>query len=344
MRILECVPNFSEGRDLQKINAIAYEIEKINGVKLLHVDPGMDANRTVITFAGIPEAVTEAAFMAAKKTIELIDMRLHKGVHPRMGAIDVLPLIPVKGITMEETVFMTRQLGQRLGTELGIHVYCYEFAALEEKRRNLANCRAGEYEGLHEKIKDPLWIPDYGPSAFNARTGATAVGARNFLIAYNITLETPDVRIAKAIAAEIRESGKKEKITDKNGNVVEVHHPGLFKTLKAIGWYLPHYNKTQVSTNITDINQTPVHVIFETVKKIAERYSTHVTGSELVGLIPETVMMKAGEFYAANKPFVAPDKETMLRLAVEHLGLEEFVPFHLHERVLEFALGTKNKI
>jgi glutamate formiminotransferase / formiminotetrahydrofolate cyclodeaminase len=336
--ILECVPNFSEGRDQEKIDLIAREIQKVNGVKLLHVDIGKDAHRTVMTFAGIPEAVVEAAFLAVKKASELIDMRLHKGIHPRFGATDVLPLIPVAGITMEETITLARKLGQRIGTEIGSHVYCYEFAAFEEKRRNLANCRAGEYEGLPDKIKKPEWLPDFGPAQFNATTGATAVGARNFLIAYNITLDTTDVNIAKTIAAEIREIGKKVTITGTNGDKHTIHQPGLFKGLKAIGWPLPQYHKTQVSTNITDITRVPVHILFEKVKEIAGHYSTQVTGSELVGLIPKTIMLDAGKYY--GQPHALSSDEEYIGLAVKKLGLADLAPFHITERILEFALAS----
>lgn len=336
--ILECVPNFSEGRDLEKINLIALEIEKVNGVKLLHVDPGMDANRTVITFAGLPEAVVEAAFQAVKKAAEIIDMREHHGVHPRIGATDVLPLIPVQGITMEETVALSRQLSERIGTELNIPVYCYENAAFKENRRNLATCRSGEYEGLPAKLIDPEWKPDFGPSVFNARSGATVSGARDFLIAYNITLDTPEVSIAKKIAAEIRESGCKKEIVGPSGEKKIIHQPGFFKTLKAIGWYLPHYNKTQVSTNITNIREVPVHVLYEKVKELAHQYQVKVSGSELVGLIPKSIMIEAGAFYYKQSP-VALHETTLIKIAVERLGLEEFVPFHLHERVLEYAMS-----
>lgn len=338
-RILECIPNFSEGHDLSRINQIAYEIEKVEGVKLLHVDPGKDANRTVITFAGIPEAVAEAAFRATKKASELIDMRFHKGVHPRIGATDVLPLVPVKGITMDETIALARKLAERIGNELSIHVYCYENAAFEEKRRNLANCRMGEYEGLSQRLISKDWRPDFGPENFNSRSGATIVGARDFLIAYNISLQTKDVKIAREIAAEIRESGEKRIVTDDKGEKQVIYIPGLFKGVKAIGWYLPDYEKVQVSTNITNIRATPLHVVFETVKELTKKYSIGVTGSELIGLIPKSVLIDAGKYYSGeNYTFLPANEMQVLKKAVEHLQMEEFVPFHIRERVLEYAL------
>ncbi|MDP4208514.1 MAG: glutamate formimidoyltransferase [Bacteroidota bacterium] len=337
-RILECVPNFSEGRDLDKINAIAAEIEGVEGVKLLHVDPGYDANRTVMTFAGVPEAVVDAAFRAVKKASEVIDMRLHKGVHPRFGATDVLPLVPVRGVLMDETVSFARNLGQRIGEELGIHVFCYEFAAFEEKRRNLANCRAGEYEGLPEKLSDPQWKPDYGPMTFNTQSGAVAVGARNFLVAYNINLDTNDVKIAQKIAVEIRESGRWVTSQNISGEIQKKHLPGLLKGVKAIGWYMPNYRRVQVSTNIIDIDKAPVHLVYEEVKKRASFYGIPVTGSELIGLVPLSVMVNAAEFYF---PGEAGKKEItkLLERVSDELGLSDLFPFQLQERVLEFAIG-----
>jgi glutamate formiminotransferase/formiminotetrahydrofolate cyclodeaminase len=332
MAILECIPNFSEGRDLEKINAIASEIRKVKDVKLLHIDSGFDANRTVITFAGSPDAVVEAAFQAVKKAAEVIDMRTHKGVHPRFGATDVLPLVPIRGITMDETIALARKLGERIGNELGIHVYCYENAAFDEKRRNLANCRAGEYEGLPAKIINPDWTPDFGPVVFNARSGAVAVGARNFLIAYNVNLATDDVKIAKTIAADIRESGRigdKQKI------------PGLFKGLKAIGWYLPEHHKVQISTNITDINQSPLHMVFEEISRKAEIYGTTVTGSELIGLIPLKVIEEAGRFYISKNNLRIESEKDIIQQAIDHLGLNELVSFCYNERILEFLLTNE---
>lgn len=335
--ILECIPNFSEGRDLGKIEAIATEIRKIKNVKLLHIDTGYDANRTVITFAGEPHAVVEAAFQAVKKAAEVIDMRYHKGVHPRFGATDVLPLVPVKGITMDETIALSRKLGERIGSELGIHVYCYEHAAFDEKRRSLANCRAGEYEGLSDKLSKPEWRPDFGPVVFNARSGAVAVGARNFLIAYNINLATNDVSIAKAIAADIRESGRTE-VTELSGPTQKVALPGMFKGLKAIGWYLPKYDRVQVSTNITDVHQSPMYLVFEAISQKAEQYGTTVTGSELVGLIPLDAIEEAGRFFMSKNNLSIATENNLIEQAIVHLGLNELSPFEYKERILEFTL------
>jgi glutamate formiminotransferase / formiminotetrahydrofolate cyclodeaminase len=337
--VLECVPNFSEGRDAAKIQAIAAEIEKVEGVKLLHVDVGYDANRTVMTFAGAPDAVCEAAFKAVSKASEVIDMRRHQGVHPRFGATDVLPLVPVSGISMAETVTLARALGKRIGEELGIHVYCYEYAAFDTKRQNLAACRAGEYEGLPVKIADPQWKPDFGPLVWNTQSGAVAVGARNFLLAYNINLDTSDVTIAKAIAAEIRESGKW--ITSSSDHNTKKNIPGTLKAVKAIGWYIPNYGKAQVSANLTDIDQTPVHVVFEEVKKWAALFGVHVTGSEIIGLTPLRVMLEAGKFYAAPATETLSSSQLIL-LAIQRLGLDELAPFDYSQRILELALQSSS--
>jgi glutamate formiminotransferase / formiminotetrahydrofolate cyclodeaminase len=329
MAILECIPNFSEGRDSENIKAIASAIRKVKDVKLLHIDSGFDANRTVITFAGSSEAVFEAAFQAVKKAAEVIDMRIHKGVHPRFGATDVLPLVPISGITMDETIALARKLGERIGNELGIHVYCYENAAFDEKRKNLATCRAGEYEGLPAKLNNQDWKPDFGPVVFNARSGAVAVGARDFLIAYNVNLATDDVKIAKTIAADIRESGR---IGDKQ------KRPGMFKGLKAIGWYLPEHHKVQVSTNITDITQSPVHLVFEEISRRARIYGTTVTGSELIGLIPLKVMAAAGRYYISKNNLGMESEKNIIQQAIDHLGLNELTSFYQNERILEFLL------
>jgi glutamate formiminotransferase / formiminotetrahydrofolate cyclodeaminase len=341
--MLECVPNFSEGRDLVKINAIAAEIKKIKDVKLLHIDTSYDANRTVMTFAGSPEAVVEAAFQAVKKAAELIDMRNHRGVHPRFGATDVLPLVPVSGITMEETVVYARKLGERIGNELGIHVYCYEYAAFIEKRRNLANCRVGEYENLPRKLADPEWKPDFGPVEFNAKSGAVAVGARNFLIAYNVNLATDDVNIAKAIAADIRESGKWIEVrplaeTGEEPSIPKkIHVPGTFKGLKAIGWYLPEIGRVQVSTNITDMHQAPVHLVFEAIRQKALQYGTWVTGSEIIGLVPLQVFLEAGKYFFPEKNAAILAKDKILQKLVNNLGLSELSEFNYPKRILEFC-------
>ena len=286
-KIIECVPNFSEGKNIGIINEITAAAESVKGVVLLNVDRGEDANRTVVTFAGDPDSVSEAAFRAIKRASELIDMSRHKGVHPRFGATDVCPLIPLSGITMEETVEYARKLAERTGNELQIPVYCYEYAAFSEQRRSLAKCRAGGYEGLKDKINSEAWKPDFGPAEWTeqvAGSGATAIGARKILIAYNINLNTKSVKIAKSIASEIRESGNK----------------GL-KNVKAIGWYIEEFGKAQVSMNLTDISVTSVHVVSEQVCKKAEEHGVSVTGSELVGLIPLQAMIDAGKYYMQNQ-------------------------------------------
>jgi glutamate formiminotransferase/formiminotetrahydrofolate cyclodeaminase len=337
--ILECVPNFSEGRDRNKINAITEEIRKVPGVKLLHVDIGNDAHRTVVTFSGDPDAVVEAAFLACKKATEVIDMRQHKGVHPRFGAIDVLPFIPVKGITMDETVQLTRKLAFRLGNELGIHVYCYEYAAFREERRNLASCRAGEYEGLEAKIKDPEWKPDFGPGIFNAKTGATAIGARKFLIAYNVNLNTGNINIAKSIAGRIRESGIPEYAAKTNGEQLKKRTPGKFKGLKAIGWYIPEYGKVQVSTNITDMDKAPIHEVFEEIKRLSTQYNVEVTGSEIIGLIPMKPLLEAGRFYLQSSGISEKNDRDTLDWAIFSLGLNDVKPFIKEQRIIEYLIG-----
>jgi glutamate formiminotransferase/formiminotetrahydrofolate cyclodeaminase len=334
------VPNFSEGRDIQKIELIAEIIRKVKSVKLLHIDSNKDTNRTVITFAGNPDSVAEAAFQSVKKASEIIDMRIHHGVHPRFGATDVLPLIPVQAFSMDETVILARELAERIGNELNIPVFCYEFAAFTEKRKNLEWCRSGQYEGLEEKLKQPEWKPDFGPVLFNPKSGAIAVGARNFLIAYNVNLDTADISIARAIANEIRESGKSEQKQDEQGNIIKVQVPGSLKKVKAIGWYLPEYKKVQVSTNITDVNISPIHKVLEEIRKKARKHDVKVTGSELIGLIPLNVLLEAGNFYS-GKPEEKNPEETKLKIAVDNLGLNELSPFDYKSRILEFVLGIE---
>src|SRR5512145_62266 len=305
-QLIECVPNFSEGRDMQIIRQITEVIEQVEGVRLLDVDPGKATNRTVVTFVGTPEAVCEAAFQAVKKASEIIDMRKHQGAHPRFGATDVCPLVPVSGITMEEVVKYARSLAKRIGEELQVPVYCYEFAAFEDKRKNLASCRQGEYEGLPQKIASADWKPDFGPAAWNekvARSGAVAVGARNFLIAYNINLNTTSTRRANAIAYDIREKGRVKRegnpftgkiIRDSNGE--PVYEPGLLKAVKAIGWYIDEYGIAQISINLTDLSTTPLHKVFDVACERAAARGLRVTGSELVGLIPLSSMIDAGKY------------------------------------------------
>ena len=292
-RLIECVPNFSEGRDLSIIKQITDEIEKVVGVELLDIDPGQATNRTVVTMAGDPDSVVEAAFRAVKKASELIDMSKHKGAHPRFGGTDVCPLIPISGITMEETVEYARKLAERIGNELKIPVYCYEYAAFKTERKNLANVRSGEYEGLKEKLTNQEWKPDFGPAKFNPKTGVTAVSARDFLVAFNVNLNTTSPRRANAIAFDVRETGRVKTengkpdgkpVIDKHGNPVYI--PGKLKSVKAIGWYIEEYGIAQISINLTNINITPVHVAFDEVCKSATKRGIRATGSELVGLIP----------------------------------------------------------
>ncbi len=345
-KLIECVPNFSEGRDMSIIKQITDQIESVEGIKLLDVDPGKATNRTVVTFVGEPEAVIEAAYLAIKKAGEIIDMTKHKGEHPRMGATDVCPLVPIANITMEEVVAYAHKLAKRVGEELNIPIYCYEFAATEEKRKNLANCRSGEYEGLSEKMKNPEWKPDYGKAEFNAKSGATAVGARNFLVAYNINLNTTSTRRANAIAFDVREAGRVKtengkNVVDQNGE--EVRIPGTLKKTKAIGWYIEEYGIAQISMNLTDVSVTPVHVAFEEVCKKAEERGLRVTGSELVGLVPLQSLLETGKhFLRKQQRSLGISEEEILKIAIKSLGLNELKPFNPKERVIEYLLDANN--
>lgn len=349
-QLIECVPNFSEGRDMAVIKQITDEIEQVEGVKLLDVDPGEATNRTVVTLVGTPDEVIEAAFRAIKKASELIDMRKHKGEHPRMGATDVCPLVPIANITMDETVEYARKLAERVGNELAIPVYCYEFAAYEEKRRNLANCRSGQYEGLKEKLIKPEWKPDFGPAEFNATAGATAIGARNFLVAYNINLNTTSTRRANAIAFDVREAGRVKREGDKlSGKVVKdengkpVRIPGTLKKVKAIGWYIEEYGVAQISMNLTDITVTPVHVAFEEVNKSATERGIRITGSELVGLIPKQALLDAGRhFLRKQERSQGIHEEEIIKIAVKSLGLDELKPFNPKEKIIEYMLDDES--
>ena len=329
--IIECVPNFSEGRNLKTIEAIAQVIRCVNNVQLLHIDRGAAANRTVFTFVGEPEAVIEAAFLAIKKAGERIDMRLQQGAHPRIGATDVCPLVPIANIEMEEVIFYAKKLGRRVAEALDIPVYLYEYAATNEARKNLANIRAGEYEGLETKMQLPEWKPDFGQQ-FNAKTGATAIGARDFLVAYNVNLNTNSVAIANKIARAVRESGRILK--DEQGNKIRI--PGKCKALKAIGWYIEEYGKAQVSMNLTNIALTAIHEAFEACKAEATTLGVQVTGSELIGLTPLAPLLKAGQFYIQNQK--ASEKE-YIQAAIEHLGLSELAPFLPEERVIEYKFS-----
>lgn len=347
-RIIECVPNFSEGNNMEVIRRITDSIEKIDGVKLLDVDPGKATNRTVVTFVGDPDDVVEAAFNAVKTASELIDMSQHKGEHPRMGATDVCPLVPVSGVSMEETVEYARSLAERIGKELSIPVYCYENAAFSDKRKNLANCREGEYEGLQKKLSDPVWKPDFGPAHFNPRAGATAVGARDFLVAYNINLNTTSTRRANAVAFDVRERGRVKRdghpltgkpVKDKNGETVMI--PGKLKEVKAIGWYIEEYGVAQISMNLTNISVTPVHVAFDEVCKSADSRGLRVTGSELVGLIPLSAMLDAGRYFLRKqkRSTGVPDSE-LIKIAIKSMGLDELVPFKPEEKIIEYRMRS----
>jgi glutamate formiminotransferase/formiminotetrahydrofolate cyclodeaminase len=344
-KIIECVPNFSEGNDLLVIKQITDQIESVEGVRLLNVDPGKATNRTVVTFVGSPEAVIEAAFLAIKKAGELIDMSKHTGEHPRMGATDVCPLIPIANITMEETAEYARRLAERVGKELTLPVYLYEAAQPDKLRSNLSVIRAGEYEGFFKKITLPEWKPDYGPAIFDARRGATVIGARDFLIAYNINLNTTSTRRANAIAFDVREAGRVKmengkKVLDKDGKPVSV--PGTLKSVKAIGWFIEEYGVAQISMNLTNINVTPVHIAFDEVCRKAEARGIRVTGSELVGLVPLQSLLEAGRYFLKKqKRSTGVSEKELVRIAVKSMGLDELSPFKPEERVIEYLLQDK---
>ena len=352
-RILECVPNFSEGRNPAVIKEITNVIERVDGVKLLDVDPGKATNRTVVTFAGSPEQVVEAAFQAIKKAAEVIDMRFHTGEHPRFGATDVCPLVPVSGITMEEAAEYARQLAKRVGDELEIPVYCYEFSAFSEERKSLANCRSGEYEGLKERMESEHWKPDFGPSSWSekvAKSGASAIGARNFLVAYNVNLNTTSVRRANSIAFDVREAGRILRdgdpvtgkiVTDEKGEPVRI--PGTLKKTRAIGWYIEEYGIAQISMNLTDISVTPVHVAFDEVCEKARQRGIRVTGSELIGLIPLQAMLDAGKYFLQKQQrSTGISDEEIIRIAVKSLGLNELAPFDPQKKIIEYVLNENS--
>ena len=332
-KIIECVPNFSEGRDAGKIAKIVGEIEKVKDVKLLNVESDADYNRTVVTFAGKPEAVKDAAFYAIEMAAEVIDMSCHKGAHPRIGATDVCPFVPVSNATMDECVQVARSLGKEVGEWLGIPVYLYGEAAVIPERHILPDIRKGEYEGLPEKLKDEKWQPDYGPVEFNdnvRRTGATVIGAREFLIAYNVNLDTQDIQIANKISGIVRASG----VVQINEKGEKVRITGLLKFVQAMGVYLKEHNITQVSMNLLNYKVTPPHVAFEEAKKQAEKFGVHVTGSEVVGLIPKEALLAAGRFYAGEL-----SEKQLIAAAVERLGLSQLNKFIPEKKVIEYMLG-----
>jgi len=353
-QLIECVPNFSEGNDMNIINQITAEIEKVEGVSLIDVDPGKATNRTVVTMVGTPDEVLEAAFQAVKKAQQLIDMRKHKGAHPRFGATDVCPLIPVANITMEETVEYAHKLAERIGRELNIPIYCYEFAAREDKRKNLATCRAGEYEAVSERVGTPEWKPDFGQAEWNesvAKSGVTAVGARNFLVAYNVNLNTTSTRRANAIAFDVRERGRVKRIEnpvtgkialDEKGN--KIWEPGLLKSVKAIGWFIEEFGIAQISMNLTDISITSMHEAYEAVYERTNARGLRVTGSELVGVVPLNAMLEAGKYFLRKQERSTgiSDRE-IIKIAVKSLGLDELYPFDPDKKIIEYILENEAK-
>ena len=348
-QLIECVPNFSEGRDLALIEHITGEIETVEGVSLLDVDPGQATNRTVVTFVGTPQAVVEAAVRSARMAAELIDMGKHHGEHPRFGAMDVCPLVPVANITMEETVSHARQLAKRLGEEVGLTIYCYEYAATRPERRNLAIVRDGEYEGLSEKLAKPEWKPDFGPAEFNVSSGATAVSARDFLVAYNVNLNTTSTRRANAIAFDVREKGRRKRegnpltgpvVQDPEGNDVWIR--GKLDCVKGIGWFIEEYGIAQVSLNLTSIGVTPVHVAFDECSKAADARGVRVTGSELVGLIPLGAMLDAGRYFLKKqRRSTGVSDAELIQIATKSLGLDDLYPFKPEEKIIEYAIAAR---
>ena len=347
-KLIECVPNFSEGRDLDIIRQITAAIESVDGVSLLDVDPGASTNRTVVTFVGSPKAAVEAAFRGIQKAAELIDMRQHKGAHPRMGATDVCPFVPISNISWEEAIACANELGKRVGDELNIPVYLYEKAAKDKSRSNLAIIRAGEYEGFFDKIKDPAWKPDFGPSVFNEKTGATAIGARAFLIAYNVNLNTKAVRRAMSVAFDVRENGRiktedgtpsGKPVLDQSGEPVRI--PGMLKHVKAIGWYVEEYGIAQVSMNLTNIEETPLHAAFDACNESASKRGLRVTGSEIVGMLPKKCLVDAGKYFLRKqKCSEGASEEELIDIAIRSMGLNELKPFDPKEKIIEFKMDS----
>ena len=346
MKIVECVPNISEGRRPEIYNAVAAAAASVSGVTLLNVDPGSDTNRTVITFVGDPEAVLEAAFQLVRKGVELIDMTKHRGAHPRIGAVDVVPFIPIAGMTLDDCADLARRLGERIGAELRVPVYLYEHACSAPHRRNLADVREGEYEGCARKVADERWKPDYGPAEFVPRTGAILVGARKFLVAYNVNLNTLDKRLANRVAFDVRERGRMKRDADDNvvldGNGEPVWEPGILKAVKAVGWVIPEFGCAQISINLTDLDVTPLHVAFDACEERARERGLRVTGSEIVGLVPLSVLLEAGRHYLAKMGRPAGVSESALvHTAIRTLGLSEVKPFDPKERVIEYRLASR---
>ena len=353
-KLIECVPNFSEGRDLAVIEQITAEIKAVDGISLLDVDPGASTNRTVVTFVGEPEPVVEAAFRAIRKASELIDMSQHSGAHPRMGATDVCPMIPISGITFDECIIYARMLGNRVGEELGIPVYLYEKAATADNRKNLAVLRAGEYEAFADKIYKEEWKPDFGPQEFNARAGQTAIGVRDFLIAYNVNLNTKSVRRANSVAFDVRERGRiktedgspyGKKVVDAEGNAVR--EPGMLRAVKGIGWYVEEYGIAQVSMNLTDVSVTPLHKAFEACQDSAYQRGLRATGSEVVGLLPLKAMTDAGRYFLKKQNWSeGASDEDLIHIAVKSMGLDELYPFDPQEKIIEYKIAdaTEKKL
>ncbi len=350
-KLIECVPNFSEGRDLNVIKQITAAIEAVEGVSLLDVDPGASTNRTVVTFVGSPEAAVEAAFRGIQKAAELIDMRKQKGAHPRMGATDVCPFIPVSDVSWEEAIECARSLGKRVGEELKIPVYLYERAASNPERANLSIIRAGEYEGFFEKIKQPAWKPDFGPAVFNEKSGATVIGAREFLVAYNVNLNTKSTRRANSVAFDVREQGRfktddgtptGKKVLDATGEPVRI--PGMLKHVKAIGWYVEEYGMAQVSMNLTNIEATPLHAAFDACATSAAERGMRVTGSEIVGMLPKKSLVDAGKYFLRKQKWSeGAAEEELIDLAIRSMGLSELKPFEPKEKVIEFKIAEAAK-
>jgi glutamate formiminotransferase/formiminotetrahydrofolate cyclodeaminase len=349
MRVVECVPNISEGRRPEVYEAVAGAAAGVAGVTLLNIDPGADTNRTVITFVGDPEAVLEGAFQLIRKGIELIDMSAHRGAHPRIGAVDVVPFIPVSGVTMDDCVDLARRLGERVGRELHVPVYLYEAASSAPHRRNLADVREGEYEGCARKVTDPRWVPDFGPAEFVLRSGAIVIGARKFLVAYNINLNTLDKRLATRVAFDVRERGRMKRdddgnpVLDKTGEAI--WEPGLLRSVKAVGWVIPEFGCAQISINLTDLDIAPLHVVFDTCEERARERGLRVTGSEIVGLVPRDVLLQAGRHYLQRmgRPTGVPEA-ALIHTAVRTLGLSELKPFDPHERVIEYRLAAPARL